>query len=84
MGHEARSCGDTEYCLGCGRTIKAKHIVTAKHVFWRKQVCKPVLRLRQYKEKQHIGFKEWWYCQACKAVGPEMNKGICKAYDHKR
>eukprot|EP00972_Heterocapsa_arctica_P038193 5624044-Heterocapsa_arctica.AAC.1 len=60
MGHEVHICGNTEYCLGCGRNAKAKHIDTAKHVFWRKLVCKPVLRLRQYQEKQHIiGFKEW-------------------------
>eukprot|EP00972_Heterocapsa_arctica_P113995 16440166-Heterocapsa_arctica.AAC.1 len=60
MGHEVHICGDTEYCLGCGRNANAKHIDTAKHVFWRKP------------------------CQACKAVGPDMSKGTCKAYDHKR
>eukprot|EP00972_Heterocapsa_arctica_P077856 11484433-Heterocapsa_arctica.AAC.1 len=31
MGHEVHTCGDTEYCLGCGRCTKARHIVTAKH-----------------------------------------------------
>eukprot|EP00972_Heterocapsa_arctica_P048035 7084478-Heterocapsa_arctica.AAC.1 len=37
MGHEVHICGDTEYCLACGRSTKAKHIETANHVFWRKQ-----------------------------------------------
>eukprot|EP00972_Heterocapsa_arctica_P058414 8617965-Heterocapsa_arctica.AAC.1 len=31
LGHEVNICGDTEYCLGCGRSTKAKHIDTAKH-----------------------------------------------------
>eukprot|EP00972_Heterocapsa_arctica_P093042 13723732-Heterocapsa_arctica.AAC.1 len=49
------------------------------------EVCTPVLRLRQYHGTQHIvGFKDWWYCQACEAVGPDMNKTICFAYNHKR
>eukprot|EP00972_Heterocapsa_arctica_P115390 16447478-Heterocapsa_arctica.AAC.1 len=57
LGHDVKICGDTAYCLGCGRCTKAKHIDTAKHVFWRRQVCAPVLRLRQYQEKQHnVGF----------------------------
>eukprot|EP00972_Heterocapsa_arctica_P108356 15958990-Heterocapsa_arctica.AAC.1 len=30
----------------CGRYTKAKHIETAKHVFWRRDICTPVLRLR--------------------------------------
>eukprot|EP00972_Heterocapsa_arctica_P048518 7151911-Heterocapsa_arctica.AAC.1 len=25
MGHEVQTCGDYEYCLGCGRNTKAKH-----------------------------------------------------------
>eukprot|EP00972_Heterocapsa_arctica_P047911 7067502-Heterocapsa_arctica.AAC.1 len=25
MGHEVNICGDSEYCLGCGRSTKAKH-----------------------------------------------------------
>eukprot|EP00972_Heterocapsa_arctica_P025141 3703517-Heterocapsa_arctica.AAC.1 len=37
LGHEVKICGDTEYCLGCGRSIMAKHIYTAEHVFWRRQ-----------------------------------------------
>eukprot|EP00972_Heterocapsa_arctica_P019987 2950153-Heterocapsa_arctica.AAC.1 len=31
LGHEVRICGDTEFCLGCGRSTKANHIDTAKH-----------------------------------------------------
>eukprot|EP00972_Heterocapsa_arctica_P028761 4231541-Heterocapsa_arctica.AAC.1 len=50
LGHEVKICGDTEYCLGRGRSTKAKHIDNAKHVFWRRQICRPVLRLRQYQE----------------------------------
>eukprot|EP00972_Heterocapsa_arctica_P078958 11642336-Heterocapsa_arctica.AAC.1 len=53
LGHDVNICGDTEYCLGCGRSAKAKHIDTAKHVFWRREICTPVLRLRQYQNKQH-------------------------------
>eukprot|EP00972_Heterocapsa_arctica_P112660 16433016-Heterocapsa_arctica.AAC.1 len=30
MGHEVRISGDYEYCLGCGRTTKAKHSTSAK------------------------------------------------------
>eukprot|EP00972_Heterocapsa_arctica_P033977 5002919-Heterocapsa_arctica.AAC.1 len=63
MGHEVHICGDTEYCLGCGRSTKAKHIDNAKHVL----------------EKT-----DWWCCQACEAVGPDMNKRIGFAYNHKR
>eukprot|EP00972_Heterocapsa_arctica_P007677 1118590-Heterocapsa_arctica.AAC.1 len=37
MGHEVQTCGDYEYCLGCGRTTKAKHCTSAKKVFWRRQ-----------------------------------------------
>eukprot|EP00972_Heterocapsa_arctica_P036916 5435113-Heterocapsa_arctica.AAC.1 len=38
LGHDVNICGDTEYCLGCGRSTKAKNIDTAKHVFWRRQI----------------------------------------------
>eukprot|EP00972_Heterocapsa_arctica_P082314 12130235-Heterocapsa_arctica.AAC.1 len=37
MGHEVQTCDDYEYCLGCGRTTKAKHSTSAKRVFWRRQ-----------------------------------------------
>eukprot|EP00972_Heterocapsa_arctica_P017168 2537980-Heterocapsa_arctica.AAC.1 len=47
LGHNVKICGDYEYCLGRGRTTKAKHIDTAKHVFWRREICTPILRLRQ-------------------------------------
>eukprot|EP00972_Heterocapsa_arctica_P107189 15791544-Heterocapsa_arctica.AAC.1 len=30
MGHEVQICGDYAYCLGCGRTAKAKHTTSAK------------------------------------------------------
>eukprot|EP00972_Heterocapsa_arctica_P081816 12058282-Heterocapsa_arctica.AAC.1 len=30
LGHDINICGDYEYCLGCGRSTKAKHIQTAK------------------------------------------------------
>eukprot|EP00972_Heterocapsa_arctica_P084148 12396458-Heterocapsa_arctica.AAC.1 len=53
LGHDVRICGDTEYCLACGRSTKAKHIDTAKHVFWRRHICNPVLRPRQYQDTRH-------------------------------
>eukprot|EP00972_Heterocapsa_arctica_P109252 16087554-Heterocapsa_arctica.AAC.1 len=31
LGHDVNIHGDYEYCLGCGRCTKAKHIETAKH-----------------------------------------------------
>eukprot|EP00972_Heterocapsa_arctica_P085141 12545429-Heterocapsa_arctica.AAC.1 len=31
LGHDVKLCGEHEYCLGCGRSTKAKHIDTAKH-----------------------------------------------------
>eukprot|EP00972_Heterocapsa_arctica_P037926 5582226-Heterocapsa_arctica.AAC.1 len=43
MGHEVQTCGDYEYCLGCGRNTKAKHSTSAKRVFWRRGFCKPVM-----------------------------------------
>eukprot|EP00972_Heterocapsa_arctica_P111197 16371800-Heterocapsa_arctica.AAC.1 len=30
MGHEVQTCGDYKYCLGCGRSTKAKHRASAK------------------------------------------------------
>eukprot|EP00972_Heterocapsa_arctica_P041121 6060562-Heterocapsa_arctica.AAC.1 len=35
LGHDVKTCGEYEYCLGCGRSTKATRIDTAKHVFWR-------------------------------------------------
>eukprot|EP00972_Heterocapsa_arctica_P019084 2816919-Heterocapsa_arctica.AAC.1 len=76
---------EIEYCLGRGRSTKAKHIDTAKHVFWLREICAPILRLRQYQDKQQqIGFKDWWYCTACEAKGPDMNNQLCYSYTHKR
>eukprot|EP00972_Heterocapsa_arctica_P085873 12655084-Heterocapsa_arctica.AAC.1 len=85
VGHEVKICGDFEYCLGCGRSTKAKHIDTAQHVFWRRQICTLVLRLRPYQDKQHQGGSlNWWYCMACEAKGLDMNKKFCSAYTHNR
>eukprot|EP00972_Heterocapsa_arctica_P043006 6341539-Heterocapsa_arctica.AAC.1 len=68
LGHDVKTHGDYEYCLGYGKCTKAKHIETAKHVFWRRDICTPVLRLRQYRNKQHkVGFDGWWCCTACEA-----------------
>eukprot|EP00972_Heterocapsa_arctica_P114933 16445209-Heterocapsa_arctica.AAC.1 len=59
--------------LGCGRSTKAKHIDTAKHVFWRRQLRTPVIRLRQRQEKEHkVGVQNWWYCKAREAKGPAI------------
>eukprot|EP00972_Heterocapsa_arctica_P027395 4028401-Heterocapsa_arctica.AAC.1 len=33
MGHEIQTCGDYEYCLGCGRNTKAKHSTSATKSF---------------------------------------------------
>eukprot|EP00972_Heterocapsa_arctica_P067214 9919296-Heterocapsa_arctica.AAC.1 len=85
LGHDVNICGKYEYCLGWGRNTKAKHIDTAKHVFWRREICTPILRLRQNQDKQHkVGFIEWWCCTACEAKGPTMNNKFCSSYTHKR
>eukprot|EP00972_Heterocapsa_arctica_P015494 2280885-Heterocapsa_arctica.AAC.1 len=46
LGHEVKTHGNYEYCLKCGKYTKAKHIDIAKHLFWRRDICTPVLRLR--------------------------------------
>eukprot|EP00972_Heterocapsa_arctica_P101664 14980414-Heterocapsa_arctica.AAC.1 len=75
MGHEVQTCGDYEYCLGCGRTTKAKHSTSANIVFWRRQHCKPVMRMKRYRKRNHeIVFDKWWACKNCHAKGPELNK----------
>eukprot|EP00972_Heterocapsa_arctica_P039859 5871641-Heterocapsa_arctica.AAC.1 len=75
MGHEVQTQGVYEYCIKCGKCTKAKHIDTAKHNSWRRDICAPVLRLRQYLDKQHtIGFDEWWHCTKCEAKEPGLNK----------
>eukprot|EP00972_Heterocapsa_arctica_P069139 10216851-Heterocapsa_arctica.AAC.1 len=53
MGHEVQTCGDYEYCLGCGRTTKAKHSTSANIVFCRRQYCKPVMRMERYRKRKH-------------------------------
>eukprot|EP00972_Heterocapsa_arctica_P037977 5589755-Heterocapsa_arctica.AAC.1 len=47
MGHDVKICGEYEYCLSCGRTTKAKHDTSAKRVFWRRQLCRPVVIMRR-------------------------------------
>eukprot|EP00972_Heterocapsa_arctica_P108167 15929371-Heterocapsa_arctica.AAC.1 len=37
MGHEVQIRGECEYCLGCGRTTKAKRSTSAKRVYWRRE-----------------------------------------------
>eukprot|EP00972_Heterocapsa_arctica_P088290 13020421-Heterocapsa_arctica.AAC.1 len=69
MGHEVHICGDYEYCLGCGRTTKAKHSTSAKIVFWRREYCKPVIRMKRYRTRDHdIMFEEWWTCKNCSTI----------------
>eukprot|EP00972_Heterocapsa_arctica_P015268 2249503-Heterocapsa_arctica.AAC.1 len=36
--HEVQTCGDCEYCLGCGRTTKAKHSTSAKRSLLEKTI----------------------------------------------
>eukprot|EP00972_Heterocapsa_arctica_P042228 6225703-Heterocapsa_arctica.AAC.1 len=61
MGHEVQTCGAYEYCIGCGRNTKAKHSTSAKRVVWRRQYCKPVMRMKRCRKKHHdIIFDEWW------------------------
>eukprot|EP00972_Heterocapsa_arctica_P052618 7743195-Heterocapsa_arctica.AAC.1 len=78
MGHEVQISGRYEYCLGCGRTTKAKHILSARIIDWRRVLCKPVIRMTIYREKNHdIIFEEWWKCTNYKAQGPQLNKIKC-------
>eukprot|EP00972_Heterocapsa_arctica_P086362 12728890-Heterocapsa_arctica.AAC.1 len=75
MGHEVQTCGDYEYCLGCGRNTKAKHSLSAKRICWRREYCKPVIRMLRYRRRNHdIFVDEWWTCQSCLAKGPALNK----------
>eukprot|EP00972_Heterocapsa_arctica_P055956 8253309-Heterocapsa_arctica.AAC.1 len=78
MGHGVQTNGDYEYCLGCGRTSKAKYDKSAKRVFWGREFCKPVKRLERYRKRRHdLIFDEWWKCNKCQAKGPELNKRDC-------
>eukprot|EP00972_Heterocapsa_arctica_P064909 9581553-Heterocapsa_arctica.AAC.1 len=78
MGHEVQTCGDYEYYLGCGRNTKAKHSTSAQIVFWRRQYCKLVMRMKRYRNNNHdVIFDEWWACKNCLATGPELNKKNC-------
>eukprot|EP00972_Heterocapsa_arctica_P008160 1193067-Heterocapsa_arctica.AAC.1 len=61
MGHEVQTCGDYEYCLGCGQNTKAKRSISAKKVFWRREYCKPVIRMQRYSRRNHDAiFDDWW------------------------
>eukprot|EP00972_Heterocapsa_arctica_P102375 15083394-Heterocapsa_arctica.AAC.1 len=53
MGHEFQTCGDYEYCLGCGRNIKAKHSKSANLFYWRSEYRKPVTRMKRYRTRNH-------------------------------
>eukprot|EP00972_Heterocapsa_arctica_P094241 13897642-Heterocapsa_arctica.AAC.1 len=65
--------------------VPRQNIETAKHVFCRRDICTPVLRLRQYQDKQRkVALDGWWYCTACEARGPDLNKKFCSAYSHKQ
>eukprot|EP00972_Heterocapsa_arctica_P111464 16409772-Heterocapsa_arctica.AAC.1 len=78
MGHDVQTSGVYEYCLGCGRETQAKHNLSAKRIFWRRQYCKPVVRMERYRKRKHdIIVDEWWTCRGCKARGPESNKRDC-------
>ena len=78
MGHNVQISGIYEYCLGCGRETKAKHNISAKIIFWRRQYCKPVILMDRYRKIKHdIIFDKWWACRGCKAIGPELNKRDC-------
>eukprot|EP00972_Heterocapsa_arctica_P075949 11200479-Heterocapsa_arctica.AAC.1 len=78
MGHDVKISSDDECCLGCGRTTKAKHSPSGKRVFWRRERCKPVIRMRRYTQKNHAYiFEDWWTCKNCKAKGPQLNKRKC-------
>eukprot|EP00972_Heterocapsa_arctica_P054681 8058000-Heterocapsa_arctica.AAC.1 len=84
MGHEVQTCGDYEYCLGCGRNTKAKRSISATIVFWRREYCKPVIRMQRYRRINHdIIFDGWWACQSCLAKGTALNKRNCINPTHK-
>eukprot|EP00972_Heterocapsa_arctica_P076209 11243878-Heterocapsa_arctica.AAC.1 len=74
MGHEVQTSGEYEYCLGCVRETKAKHSTSATIICWRRQYCKPVVRLERYRKINHvIMFDGWWACNGCLARGPGLN-----------
>eukprot|EP00972_Heterocapsa_arctica_P010376 1525438-Heterocapsa_arctica.AAC.1 len=71
----------SEYCLGCGRVTKAKRSASAKLIFWRRELCKPVIIITRYREKNHdIIFEDWWTCENGKAKGPQLNNIKCTKY----
>eukprot|EP00972_Heterocapsa_arctica_P115180 16446443-Heterocapsa_arctica.AAC.1 len=47
-------------------------------IFWRREYCKPVVRITRYWEKEHHAiFDGWWACQNCHARDPGLNKRKC-------
>eukprot|EP00972_Heterocapsa_arctica_P002701 400109-Heterocapsa_arctica.AAC.1 len=53
LGHDVKTRGEYEVCLGCGRSTKATHIESVRRIFWRRVTCKPVTRMKNYIEKGH-------------------------------
>eukprot|EP00972_Heterocapsa_arctica_P013733 2025741-Heterocapsa_arctica.AAC.1 len=61
MGHEVQTSGEYEYCLGCGTETKAQHSTSAKRICWRRQYCKPAVRIERYRKRHHdIIVDGWW------------------------
>eukprot|EP00972_Heterocapsa_arctica_P024657 3636920-Heterocapsa_arctica.AAC.1 len=82
MGHEVQTFGDYEYCIGCGRNNKTKHSKSANIIFWRREYCEPVTRLKRYRTRDHdVIFDDWWVCRNCKAKGPLLNKRNCTHFN---
>eukprot|EP00972_Heterocapsa_arctica_P061111 9009652-Heterocapsa_arctica.AAC.1 len=85
MGHKVQSCGDYEYCLGCGRNTKAKRSKSANNIFWRSEYWKPVTRMKRYRTRNHdIILDDWWACRNCKAKGPLLNKRNCTHFNEQK
>eukprot|EP00972_Heterocapsa_arctica_P068697 10151719-Heterocapsa_arctica.AAC.1 len=43
---------------------KAKHSTSANIVFWRRQYCERVMRMKIYRTRNHdVIFDEWWALQ---------------------
>ena len=69
--HEVKGC---QYCLGCGRSTKAK----AQRLFWKNQSCVPSDRYKLYLEKGHkVLFNGSWYCYTCGLVGRDLGVARC-------
>ena len=69
--HEVKGC---QYCLGCGRSTKAR----VQRLFWKNQACEPTDRYRSFLEKGHeVLFNGSWYCYACGLVGRGLGFAGC-------